>query len=201
MFLAKFFPVPCKSTVPSVPTVPNPLEPAWLLGFGWAHLSVFEGFPLCPLCPSCTTPPLHGSAMGLRGPWVQGKMKSLAFKASRAASSPVPGLGLGALHGTWVRVIYPVASPPGEWRVLPSAVLVEWLTSPGKPWTCRNWLHGGYMEHRKAKTPPRKAAQLLDFTWCPRSESNQRLMITSQLHDLHATGAPGEARIIALTLP
>ena len=25
--------------------------------------------------------------------------------------------------------------------------------------------------------------------WCPRSESNQHLMITSQLHDLHATGA------------
>ena len=25
--------------------------------------------------------------------------------------------------------------------------------------------------------------------WCPQSESNQRLMITNQLHDLHATGA------------
>jgi hypothetical protein len=25
--------------------------------------------------------------------------------------------------------------------------------------------------------------------WCPRSESNQHLMITNQLHDLHATGA------------
>ena len=29
-------------------------------------------------------------------------------------------------------------------------------------------------------------------SWCPRSESNQHLMITNQLHDLHATGA--EAR-------
>jgi hypothetical protein len=27
------------------------------------------------------------------------------------------------------------------------------------------------------------------FSWCPQSESNQRLMITNQLHDLHATGA------------
>ena len=27
--------------------------------------------------------------------------------------------------------------------------------------------------------------------WCPRSESNQRRMITNQLHDLHATGAAG----------
>ena len=37
--------------------------------------------------------------------------------------------------------------------------------------------------------------------WCPRSESNQHLMITNQLHDLHATGADltvtAEARIIA----
>ena len=27
------------------------------------------------------------------------------------------------------------------------------------------------------------------FYRCPRSESNQHLMITNQLHDLHATGA------------
>jgi hypothetical protein len=25
--------------------------------------------------------------------------------------------------------------------------------------------------------------------WCPRTESNRYLMITNQLHDLHATGA------------
>ena len=37
------------------------------------------------------------------------------------------------------------------------------------------------------------------FYWCPRSESNQYLMITNQLHDLHATGADltDEPRIIA----
>lgn len=34
------------------------------------------------------------------------------------------------------------------------------------------------------------------FYWCPRSESNQYLMITNQLHDLHATGA----RCIGATL-
>ena len=28
------------------------------------------------------------------------------------------------------------------------------------------------------------------FYWCPRTESNRYLMITNQLHDLHATGAP-----------
>ena len=27
------------------------------------------------------------------------------------------------------------------------------------------------------------------FYWCPRTESNRYLMITNQLHDLHATGA------------
>lgn len=27
------------------------------------------------------------------------------------------------------------------------------------------------------------------FDWCPRTESNRYLMITNQLHDLHATGA------------
>ena len=36
-------------------------------------------------------------------------------------------------------------------------------------------------------------------TWCPRAESNHDLMITNQLHDLHATGAElmSAARIIA----
>jgi hypothetical protein len=35
--------------------------------------------------------------------------------------------------------------------------------------------------------------------WCPRAESNHDLMITNQLHDLHATGADltVAARIIA----
>ena len=30
--------------------------------------------------------------------------------------------------------------------------------------------------------------------WCPRTESNRYLMITNQLHDLHATGAWAPAR-------
>ena len=36
-------------------------------------------------------------------------------------------------------------------------------------------------------------------TWCPRAESNHDLMITNQLHDLHATGADRmvAARIIS----
>ena len=39
----------------------------------------------------------------------------------------------------------------------------------------------------------------ITFDWCPRAESNHDLMITNQLHDLHATGAdlPVEARIIS----
>lgn len=38
-------------------------------------------------------------------------------------------------------------------------------------------------------TLSRKAYTSPYLWWCPRSESNQHLMITSQLHDLHATGA------------
>ena len=41
--------------------------------------------------------------------------------------------------------------------------------------------------------------RILCYDWCPRAESNHDLMITNQLHDLHATGADltVAARIIA----
>ena len=47
--------------------------------------------------------------------------------------------------------------------------------------------------------PRIKRGMIVDALWCPRAESNHDLMITNQLHDLHATGADRsiEARIIA----
>ena len=41
----------------------------------------------------------------------------------------------------------------------------------------------------KEKGQLQKPAYLFDSYWCPRPESNQVLMLTRQLHDLHATGA------------
>ena len=43
---------PCKATVPSVPTVPNSLEPLCCNGFRGHTSSKPGAFPLCPLCPS-----------------------------------------------------------------------------------------------------------------------------------------------------
>ena len=47
--------------------------------------------------------------------------------------------------------------------------------------------------------PRVKRGIIVDALWCPRAESNHDLMITNQLHDLHATGAnlPDRTRIIA----
>ncbi len=47
--------------------------------------------------------------------------------------------------------------------------------------------------------PRVKRGMIVDALWCPRAESNHDLMITNQLHDLHATGADRaiKARIIA----
>ena len=52
----------------------------------------------------------------------------------------------------------------------------------------RIWLHGGYMKARKQKCRSDDWPKYLIF-WCPHAESNHDLMITNQLHDLHATGA------------
>jgi hypothetical protein len=44
-----------------------------------------------------------------------------------------------------------------------------------------------YAEAIEQKTIPENG--LIHYFWCPRTESNRYLMITNQLHDLHATGA------------
>ena len=50
------------------------------------------------------------------------------------------------------------------------------------------YLTKGQDEPEKQKATPKNGLTVL-FYWCPRTESNRYLMITNQLHDLHATGA------------